>query len=289
MVKLSPGRGIATAVAVTALLALVGLSGAIGAGAASAPRGERIIAGTTADPAEWPFAAALYIRSARLGGRVLDCSASVIAPRYVLTAAHCAIGESARRFSVIVGRPNLADTSVGEEIPVRKTKVNPLYGPPNFRADVAILVLSRPTSVPPVALPSVAASDAATVPGSVLYVAGWGGTRPSGRHTSKPLLTTGETVLKGAPCKRSYGGSFSSSTTICTQGAKLAPPQSGHAGSCYGDSGGPLVADTPSGRLLVGAVSGGGLRCGTSPDYYARISANLKFIEKATGVTPASP
>ena len=72
-------------------------------------------------------------------------------------------------------------------------------------------------------------------------------------------------------------------------GAKLSPPAHGHAGSCYGDSGGPLVAESFDGPLLVGAVSGGGLRCGTSPDYYARISANLKFIAKVSGVKPPGP
>ncbi|MBA2522442.1 MAG: trypsin-like serine protease [Solirubrobacterales bacterium] len=120
-------------------------------------------------------------------------------------------------------------------------------------------------------------------------MAGWGATRSNGSQIAKRLMTTAETVLDGAPCKRDYGELFSNATTICTQGAKLASPREGHAGSCYGDSGGPLIADTVAGPLLVGAVSGGGLRCGTTADYYTRISANLPFIARTSGVIPAAP
>jgi secreted trypsin-like serine protease len=277
-------RGIAALAALATLAAVA----AAPAPASPAPGADRIISGTNADPAQWPFAAALLVKDPSFG-KVLDCTASVIAPRYVLTAAHCAIGVNPKTFSVVVGRANLKDGSSGSEIKVKKAKVNPDYGPPDYRADIAILTLAHKTSVTPAVLPTVAQNDALTAPGASLHVAGWGATHPNGSHTSNRLLTTEEVALKGDPCKRTYGRSFAQKTTICTQGAKLSPPAHGHAGACYGDSGGPLVAQSPAGPLLVGAVSGGGLRCGTSPDYYARVSANLKFIKRTTGVTPPSP
>jgi secreted trypsin-like serine protease len=274
-------------VALAALTAVAAVAAGTAPAATPASSADRVIAGSPADPAQWPFAAALMVRDRN--GEVLDCTGSVIAPRYVVTAAHCAIGMNPRKFSVIVGRATLKDTGSGSEIRVKRAKVNPRYGPPDYRADIAILTLAHRTTVTPAELPTVAQDDALTKPGASLHVAGWGATRSNGSNTSNRLLTTEEVALKGDPCKRTYGRSFAQETTICTQGAKLSPPAHGHAGACYGDSGGPLVAEGPHGPLLVGAVSGGGLRCGTSPDYYARVAANLKFIKRVTGVTPQGP
>jgi secreted trypsin-like serine protease len=268
--------------AVTAAALLLGLAGnAAGSGAQ-----QRVVGGSVADPADWPFAAALLVRAH--GKDVLDCGSSVIAPRFVVTAAHCAIGVDPGRFTVVVGRSNLRRTGQGAEIKVVDSKIDPAYGPPNFRNDLAILKLARPTRVTPIDLPTRAQDAAATAIGADLHVAGWGGTYPNGSHVSKRLRTTTETVIKPAKCRSAYGRSFSDETTICTRGKRFVPPAKGHAGSCYGDSGGPLVADAPGGPLLVGAVSGGGLRCGTSPDYYARIADALDFIRRATGVRPAA-
>ncbi len=247
----------------------------------------RIVGGTVADPAEWRFAAGLQIR-VRGGDRVLECGAAVIAPRYAITAAHCVVSVDPRRFTLVVNRSNIHRAGQGGEIRLARTTVHPEYGPPNFRNDVAILELRRPTRVTPVALPTPAQSEAATAVGSPLLVAGWGGTQTNGSRPSKRLREVTEKVVKPAKCRRTYGRSFSSETTICTRAAKLPPPARGHAGSCYGDSGGPLVARTAAGTLLVGTVSGGGLRCGTSPDYYARISDTLRFIRRVSGVRPAA-
>jgi secreted trypsin-like serine protease len=270
------------------LLAVVALALFAAAGSALAAAGpgpgQRIVGGEVADPGDWRFAAALEIKLR--DRKVLDCGASVISPRYAITAAHCAISVDPRRFSLVVGRANLRRAGQGAEVKVTRSKVHPEYGPPNFRNDVAILELKRRVSVPPVALPTVGQNDALTTVGSPLEVAGWGGTRPNGSRPSKRLRTMTETVVKPAKCRQTYGRSFSSETTICTRGPKLPEPERGHAGSCYGDSGGPLVAETPGGSLLIGTVSGGGLRCGTSPDYYARVSDTLRFIRRVTGVTP---
>lgn len=271
------------------LVALVAFATIGTAGTALAESGgpqPRIVGGTVADPVQWRFAAALQIRAR--GKRVLDCGASVIAPSYAITAAHCVIGVEPKRFTLLVNRSNIQRAGQGGQIRLSRTKVHPDYGPPNFRNDLAILELRRPTRVTPVALPTPAQDDAATTVGSQLLVAGWGGTRPNGSHPSKRLREAVETVVHPSKCRRTYGRSFSRETTICTRAAKLAPPARGYAGSCYGDSGGPLVADAPGGPLLVGAVSGGGLRCGSSPDYYARISDALRFIRRVSGVRPAA-
>jgi secreted trypsin-like serine protease len=283
MGKVLSARRLALAAAAFAALAVAGSALA----AEGRPDG-RVVGGQVADPADWPFAGALQIKL-RHHRKVLDCGASVIAPRYAITAAHCAVGVDPRRFSLVIGRPNLRRTGQGAEVQIKGSKIDPHYGPPYFRNDVAILKLMRRVSVTPVALPTRRQDEALTKPGSPLQVAGWGGTRPNGSHPAKRLQTMTETAIKPSKCRHVYGPSFSNETTICTRGPKRPPPQKGRAGACYGDSGGPLVADTADGPLLVGAVSGGGLRCGTSPDYYARIADALGFIRRETGVEPGGP
>ena len=58
--------------------------------------------------------------------------------------------------------------------------------------------------------------------------------------------------------------------------------------SCSGDSGGPLVARTRDGLRLVGVTERGADPLRQRPSIYARVSAELPFINRAAGLT-ASP
>lgn len=275
---------------VLASLTLASSASTAGAGVSGEPPGERIVAGTAAVPAAWPWIGALYIKSINPGGKeIFACGATVIAPRVALTAAHCVENLGSRDLALVVGRSNLSEKSTGQRIPLRSVETDPRYGQGRYNFDVAVLTLRRAVTVPPVALASVAESDAATAVGMPLRTAGWGSTNPSGVGISRRLMSTSETVREASRCKRAHAF-FDAVTTICSQGARPLSPRKGHTGICYGDSGGPVVADTPTGPLLVGAVSGVvGLRCGTTADYHARISAFLPFIERQSGVVPPAP
>lgn len=248
---------------------------------------ERIIAGTKADPAAWPAISALYFKPVGSRREFQICGSTVIAPRYVLTAAHCVVDTAPARLAVVVGRPDLGDESVGQRIRVADVEVDPGYRPPFFRGDLAVLELRRDAPVTPAALASKAEDAAVTQKGAAVRVAGWGATRPSGGKPSRVLLTASETVIAERACKRFYRGGFEEGDQICVRGARV--PGEGLSGSCYGDSGGPLMADTIAGPRLIGVVSGGGDRCVSQPEYYSRVAAGLNFIRKASGVVPVSP
>ena len=98
----SQRRGVAGAALCTILLVAgiaAGPAQAAPMAGASSPRaGKAIIGGSVADPAAWPFEAAI-LRKGRL-----HCGGSVIAPTKILTAAHCALGFSATQLSVVTGR-----------------------------------------------------------------------------------------------------------------------------------------------------------------------------------------
>jgi secreted trypsin-like serine protease len=93
------------------------------AGAALAPR---VLAGSQATSAQWPFIAALV----QHGQSAFDgqfCGGSVIAPTVVLTAAHCVTGSSAGRIDVVTGRAQLSASQLGQRLAVRSITVDPSY------------------------------------------------------------------------------------------------------------------------------------------------------------------
>jgi secreted trypsin-like serine protease len=240
------------------------------------PAAKSIVKGEVAEPSYWAATVLILDR-----GR-FECGGAVIAPTRVLTAAHCAL-VPATTLTVIAGRLRLADSGAGEVIGVSAAAVHPDYTS-SGRHDLAVLTLSRPTSVAPMQLASAAEDAAATAPGARLRVAGWGARNPFGRHRAKVLQKTVETARVPERCARAYRPFFVAQSMICTLGRNI-PRTPFHRAACVGDSGGPLVADLPAGPRLVGVVSfGGGFGifplCGFRklPSVYARVADGLDFI-----------
>jgi secreted trypsin-like serine protease len=260
--------GLAVFVAVASL--------AIGSAAAGADPGKRIVGGNPANPADWPFAAAVFDHHFFL------CSGSVIAPDVVLTAGHCLMSGFTNDLKVVVGRSDLEDHSTGERIRVVRGKVDPHYAA-HFHEDFSVLRLEHPTSVAPVALPaSPKDARAATVVGTRLGTAGWGATHPNGSGDTSVLMEAETTTIPPHECREAHPR-WEPRSEICTRGDALSG--GGDVSACYGDSGGPLVADTPGGVILVGATSYGGRRCGVrKPTVYARVGHALTFIRRAAGL-----
>ena len=125
-------------IAVLACMSALGI-GALPSAAPAAPRAHAsIVGGGRADPAQWPFAVAIF----RKGH--MHCSGSVIGPTKVLTAGHCVDGFNLANFQVIIGRPTLRDISVGQSIGVVSGRVHPDFEQTGLH-DVAVLNLAAPS------------------------------------------------------------------------------------------------------------------------------------------------
>jgi trypsin len=245
--------------------------------AAAAPRAHSsIVGGSAADPAQVPYAVAIF----RKGH--MHCSGSVISPTRVLTAGHCVAGFNVANFQVIIGRPLLRDAAVGQSIGVASGSVHPDFEQTGLH-DVAVLNLAQPTAAPPVALATPDQNAATTAVRAPLQVAGFGATNPFGTHLSGFLKSTTELVRTDRRCLKAYTRDlFAPESMICALGARR--KKGGrfkiHTSACSGDSGGPLVANTPTGPIEVGTVSFGGALCGlpAAPTVYSRVSSSLDFI-----------
>jgi trypsin len=234
-----------------------------------------VVGGHAVSTADAPWVVALASRDrfgpARSGQ---FCAGAVVAPRTVLTAAHCLSSETlgvppgdVHDLKVIAGRQDLAG-STGREIPVRTTTVDPAYDSGTNAHDVATLTLSSPLPQSAV-LRTAPAGDPAYRPGTAATVYGWGDTTGAGDYASG-LRAAKVKVLSDAACKRAYPGggqgTYAAGLMLC------AGARGGGRDACQGDSGGPLVA----GKRLIGLVSWGS-GCGRAgkPGVYAKISGVL--------------
>ncbi|ALC47976.1 CG11313 [Drosophila busckii] len=224
------------------------------------------------------------------GQRALECAGSLINSRYVLTAAHCVIGEVEKKVGrltrVRVGEHDLStDRDCHNEVcnpPIQEFNIeqviaHPEYDPSsnNKHHDIALIRLSAPVVlneyIQPVCLP-LASTRSAISPVEVFTVSGWGRSLTARKSNVKQRLDI--RFVDGKACSKKFEEANIRliSNQLCA-GGEFARD------SCDGDSGGPLMRLT-SAWFLEGVVSFGN-RCGLAgwPGVYTRVSEYISWIE----------
>jgi trypsin len=188
------------------------------------------------------------------------CTATVVAPDAVLTAAHCAenLGTGAANpasgYVVETDATNLLSQSV-ESSSVADVIIEPGFRPPESASrDAALLVLTTPTSAPPVRLSRLTARS-----GTAAVLAGWGVTA-YGQESLSPVLHRARALLRSTKWCVRHAREFHVSDELCVTHF----PPGIMSATCFGDSGAPLLVAGRGGPIELGLVSRGSPTCAAS-------------------------
>jgi secreted trypsin-like serine protease len=249
----------------------------------------KIVGGREANEDAYPYLAALYATTVDPSHPL--CGGMLISPNLVLTAAHCTYYTDA----VLLGAHDLSiadDVFALGQLPghelhriesMSQKIVHPEYSELNLRADMALLVLNKPSTKTPVRINT---SDDLPVVGEKVTAMGWGVDYDGWlvKTVSEVPREVNLSTMSALQCRAKYFGTnyysfVKEDVMLCAKDL-----DDGDGDACQGDSGGPLISkgDNPSdtsSHVLYGVTSWGYGCADGYPGVYSRISYAKDWIE----------
>jgi len=234
---------------------------------------QRIVGGNTAERYSWPW----IVHFDRVG-----CGGTIISQNWVVTAAHCCVGQTPSRMRFIVNEHNQFANEGREKVhSASEVIIYPFYDELTVENDICLIYTDDPIEygygAEQICLPD---DNYEIVDGEECYTAGWGKSSYNGA-VNLELTEVGLPIIDSKTCYEWYsriGIRINSMVMIC------AGYENGYRDSCLGDSGGPLICIRDGQPVLTGITSWG-VRCAEplKPGVYTRFSEYKKWIMEQIG------
>lgn len=233
------------------------------------PNSTKIWGGTESKVGDWPWMTALLDSNESDNFQAQFCAGVLIGKSWVLTAAHCAYGQSPGQIEVAIGAYDLSSSSI-TRIQVRSIHIHPQYNNTSLQNDIALLKINQASSQP--TIPIFAGVSSEGVPPSMLgqmtTAIGWG--MADGYYYSYYPERLRQVDLPIVP------------NNYCNYSIPLLSSQicAGYyegKDACSGDSGGPIVSKVDNTWVHIGLVSTG-TQCNVYNGWYGVYTRTLSHI-----------